>query len=894
MNVFAFGSFVTAGKKARIAALAGSLLLAKALCPENALAQAAALPPLPQSVSEQARAQLGAFSGAQSSTRLTVAQMRAFADQAQTAMAAEQRKKYAVTITEDVMAGVPVRIVSPSGRVPDAQRVLLNLHGGGFQLDSGSLTENVPIAALTGFRVVAVRYRLAPENPFPAAVNDALAVYRALLKTYRPDHIAVYGTSAGAILGPELVARIIADGLPVPAALGVFSGDADLARRGDSARLFPFSMGGQDLTDVYAAYTGKESLAQPLISPIYGDLKRFPPTLCITSGRDFLLSATTNLCRKLGAEAVSVQTIVFDALPHAFWSYLVAPESDEAFMSMAGYFAQRLERNPDASHESSKPLGDSSTSSHDPSARCTALTQATLPDTTITSARAVPAGPFKALFMLGEAQVPAHCRVEGHISPGPGSDIRFEVWLPLSDWNGRLYGAGNGGFAGAISYSPGLVEAIQRGGAGVSTDTGHAVVSLAAAEDGSWAHGHPERIIDYGYRGVHLSAVIAKALVATFYGEPARRAYFASCSNGGRQALMEAQRYPEDYDGIIAGAPAYDFTGMAANFIWNAQAQRPAAAAIPTSKVPALQAAVLRACGVHDGQQDAILSNPQFCKFDPQVMLCTHEDSDSCLTAAQVVALQKIYAGPRTSTGQGIYPGFPASGAEAGTVAGTGWDGWIFAPVGGETNQTKYSAALLAHFATKLHTDVEHFDFDRDYPVFKSELAPILDATNADLSRFAARGGRLILWHGWADPALPPQHTIDYFDAVRTTMGVTSADRMLRLFMVPGVQHCFGGPGANSFGQFTAPPRPADPNADLSAALERWVEEGVPPEDLVARHASSPLLGALDWREADPHRTKLLCAYPRIAVPKGKDNSALASSYRCVTPARRSAERRGR
>jgi len=169
---------------------------------------------LPQSVSEQARAQLGAFSGAQSSTRLTVAQMRAFADQAQTAMAAEQRKKYAVTITEDVMAGVPVRIVSPSGRVPDAQRVLLNLHGGGFQLDSGSLTENVPIAALTGFRVVAVRYRLAPENPFPAAVNDALAVYRALLKTYRPDHIAVYGTSAGAILGPELVARIIADGLP--------------------------------------------------------------------------------------------------------------------------------------------------------------------------------------------------------------------------------------------------------------------------------------------------------------------------------------------------------------------------------------------------------------------------------------------------------------------------------------------------------------------------------------------------------------------------------------------------------------------------------------------------------------------------------------------------------
>jgi len=275
-------------------------------------------------------------------------------------------------------------------------------------------------------------------------------------------------------------------------------------------------------------------------------------------------------------------------------------------------------------------------------------------------------------------------------------------------------------------------------------------------------------------------------------------------------------------------------------------------------------------------------------------MLCKHEDSDSCLTAAQVTALQQIYAGPRTSTGQIIYPGFPASGAEAGTVAGTGWDGWIFAPAGGVTNQTKYSAALLAHFATQLQTDVEHFDLDRDYPVFKSELGPVLDATNADLSGFAARGGRLILWHGWADPALPPQHTIDYFDAVRTTMGTASADRMLRLFMVPGVQHCFGGPGANSFGQFTAPPRPADPHADLSGALERWVEEGVPPDDLVARHASKPLLGALDWHAADPHNTTLLCAYPKVAVLKGRANSARAGSYRCVTPASLPAESRGK
>jgi len=295
-----------------------------------------------------------------------------------------------------------------------------------------------------------------------------------------------------------------------------------------------------------------------MISPLYGDTTRFPPTLCVTSGRDFLLSATANLCRRLGVDAVRTQTVVFDALPHAFWSYLNAPESDEAFKIMADYLKQQLgaEQIPAVS-----PALD------DASARCENLVHTALAGTTITSARAVAAGPFKAPFMLGEAQVPAHCRIEGRTSPELGSDIRFEVWMPLLGWNGRLYGAGNGGFAGVISYSPGLVEAVQRGGAGVSTDTGHGIASLAAADDGSWADGHPERIRDYGYRAVHLSTVNAKALVATFYRQPIRRAYFASCSNGGRQALMEAQRYPEDYDGIIAGAPAYDWTGLAANFI---------------------------------------------------------------------------------------------------------------------------------------------------------------------------------------------------------------------------------------------------------------------------------------------------------------------------------------
>lgn len=486
------------------------------------------------------------------------------------------------------------------------------------------------------------------------------------------------------------------------------------------------------------------------------------------------------------------------------------------------------------------------------SVRCTELLRATLADTVITSATAVPA-----------AQVAAHCRIQGRISPEAGSDIRFEVWMPLSGWNGRLYGIGNGGFAGTIATSPGLANTVQRGGAGVSTDTGHRSESPAPAEDGSWAKGHPERIRDYGYRAIHLAAVNAKALVAAFYGKAPHHAYFASCSNGGRQALMEVQRFPEDYDGVIAGAPAYDFTGLTADFIWNVQAQQPAGAAIPASKVPALQAAVLQACAAKHG---GLIDDPPSCRFDPHVLLCKGEDSDACLTAPQVAALQKIYSGPRTSTGQQIYPGFSAAGAEVGTIPGDGWDGWILAPAGREAHQPKYAAALLADFATKVQTDSEHFDFDRDYPSFKSELAADLNATDPDLGRFAARGGRLILWHGWADPAIPPQHTIDYFNAVQTTLGREKAARVLRLFMVPGMQHCFGGTGPNSFGQFTAPPPPAEPHSDLSAALEQWVEKGVAPDDLIAHHAANPLLGALDWRQADPGKTTLLCAYPKIAV----------------------------
>ncbi len=865
------------GLKTFASVFSGLAVWAAACWIQTASAQAPSLPPLPESLSEQARAQLSAVAPVPGGPPPTLAQMRAFADQFQTAWSTKQKARYPATIADDTLGGVAVRIITPGAGSSDKKRVLLNLHGGGFQVDSGSLTETVPIAALTGIPVVAVRYRLAPENVFPAAVDDALAVYRALLRSHEAKNIAVYGTSAGAVLGPELIVRIRAEHLPMPAALGVFSGDADLARLGDSARLFPFKMGGLDEHAMWAAYAGATSLTSPAISPLYGILKGFPSTLCVTSGRDFLLSATTNLCRALETQGVSAKSIVFDALPHAFWTYIDAPESDEALKLMADFLVTQL-----GVKERSVPVAESPASfppqtGEGPGARCDALKGEQLAGTVIALAQVVAAGPFKSDFMPTEAQVPAHCRVQGRIASEPGSEIRFEVWMPMSGWNGRLYGTGNGGFGGAISYSPGLVEAVQHGAAGVSTDTGHAVSSPAAAEDGSWATGHPERLKDYGYRAVHLATQNAHALISAFYGKGAEHSYFASCSNGGRQGLMEAERYPEDYDGIVAGAPAYDWTGVAADFIWNAQALRKPGAAIPISKVPAIQAAVRNACSPTHG----FVHEPLACHFDPDALLCKSADSDSCLTAPQVSALKKIYAGPHESNGKAIYPGFALSGAEAGVPPGNGWDGWMLAPPGGESHQQRYPTEMLKFFVTRLKTDIDHFDFDRDYPALKSELAPIIDATDPDLTAFAARGGKLILWHGWGDPGLPPQHTIDYFKNVRAKIGSQRTGSTVRLFMVPGVQHCLGGPGPNDFGQFDAPPPASDPHADMTAALERWVETGHAPDSIIATHTANPFV--FDPQPATRETAELLCAYPKIAVSTQGD-FAEPASFHCELP----------
>jgi epsilon-lactone hydrolase len=306
---------------------------------------AAHMPPPPETLSAEARAQMALMANAGPlPTTDMLPQIRVFSEQIQAAIGAEQRKSHAVSVTDDVIAGVPVRrIVRESGEV-DRRKVLLNLHGGGFATDSGSLTENIPIAALSGIEVVAVLYRFAPEHPFPAAVEDALAVYEALLADHDPADIGVYGTSAGAVIGPQLMMRLQAESLPLPGALGVFSGEADMVGTADSLKIFAKQSEGQLLIDAKWAYVGGADPKDPLLSPLFGDLSFFPPTLCVSSGRDVLLSGTVNLNRKLHDAGVHTELVVYDALPHAFWAMFLAPESDDCFRRMSAFLVKHLGR----------------------------------------------------------------------------------------------------------------------------------------------------------------------------------------------------------------------------------------------------------------------------------------------------------------------------------------------------------------------------------------------------------------------------------------------------------------------------------------------------------------------------------------------------------------------
>ncbi|MGC2815855.1 MAG: tannase/feruloyl esterase family alpha/beta hydrolase, partial [Candidatus Acidiferrum sp.] len=450
------------------------------------------------------------------------------------------------------------------------------------------------------------------------------------------------------------------------------------------------------------------------------------------------------------------------------------------------------------------------------------------------------------------------------------SDIKIEVWMPVSGWNGKFRGQGNGGFAGEIDYRA-LGLAIAQGYASAATDTGHA----AGGTDAKWALGHPEKIVDFAYRAIHEMTVIGKQTVQAFYGDAAKRTYFANCSNGGRQALMEAQRYPQDYDGILAGAPANYWTHLLAASVWNGQAttQNPASY-IPIAKIPTIGHAVNAACDALDGVTDGILNDPRKCRFKPQTLLCKSGDSDSCLTQPQVTALEKLYEGAHDSNGKEIFPGYLPGGEEGGGGCGL----WITGPAPGKSLIFAFGYGYFADMVyDKPNWDLDKANLDDAVKVSDEKFAGVLNAMNTDLKPFESHGGKLIIYHGWNDAAISPLNSINYFKNVEAKMGKREADSFVRLFMVPGMQHCGGGPGPDIFGQDGLSPV-SDPQHNIYMALEQWVEKGEAPSTVI----TSKLTG--ESPDAKVIMTRPLCAYPEAAKYKGTGDTNDAANFVCAAP----------
>lgn len=506
---------------------------------------------------------------------------------------------------------------------------------------------------------------------------------------------------------------------------------------------------------------------------------------------------------------------------------------------------------------------------------CETLKAVALRNTTITAAGVVEAGAFAGASARGYdyKTLPAFCRVQGVIAPSSDSHIEFEVWMPAAGWNGKYQGVGNGGFAGEITYSQ-MATVLSAGYTTASTDTGH----KANGTDAQWALGHPEKILDYGYRGIHETADKAKAVIRGFYAAPAKYAYFTSCSNGGRQALMEAQRFPADYDGIIAGAPAANFTHTAALFGSDLLAIGDRSTFVPPAKFAAIEAAVVAACDARDGVKDGIVAEPTTCAFDPAGLLCREAESDSCLTSPQIATLKKLYSGLSTAKGQQIFPGF-VPGGESGPG---GWGLWL--------SGITPDASLEYAFATQFFKNMVHkdpawdyhsFNIERDLKAADDAVGATLNAIDPNLGAFHKRGGKLILFHGWSDAALPPTATIDYYRNVAATVGQRKADSFVRTYMVPGMQHCGGGPGADSFGVLPGmPPVEPDPARNMSAAMVRWVEEGIAPSAIVAtKYKDRTPAGGVAF-------TRPLCPYPQVARYKGTGSVDDAANFVCSAPAR--------
>lgn len=471
--------------------------------------------------------------------------------------------------------------------------------------------------------------------------------------------------------------------------------------------------------------------------------------------------------------------------------------------------------------------------------------------TTITAAELVAASAIE----------PAHCKVDGHAA-SPGNAVNFRLGLP-TDWNGKFYFEGVGGLGGAIGS---LAKGLARGYASASTDTGH------VASDPDWGKSRAKEI-DYGYRGTHVTAVAAKALTASFYQRPPAHAYFNGCSNGGRQALMEVQRYPSDFDGVIAGDPATGTPMQVGRAVFFQRLLASKANYLPVEKIELLSKATLAACDAKDGLADGLISDPRPCDFDPATLTCQGAETGECLTAAQVGTVQTIYAGLKDASGHYVAPPFP-KGHEGGP---TGWRGWITGnepPVEQPDGTLAFTTRLPSGFGLAdsnfrflaLEDDAPGFSwrtfrYPQDLPRLKT-MTEILSPLDADLRPFRQAGGKLIVYHGWADPGISALGTLDYVEQVAKTVGgPAAADRFLRAYFVPGMHHCSGGPGVDQF--------------DMLTALEGWVERGQAPAAITAARVERGVTV----------RTRPLCPHPQVATYRGAGPVDDAASFECRAPA---------
>jgi len=464
--------------------------------------------------------------------------------------------------------------------------------------------------------------------------------------------------------------------------------------------------------------------------------------------------------------------------------------------------------------------------------------------------------------------LPAFCRVVVKATPSADSDLAIEVWMPAGGWNGKFRGQGNGGFAGEIGYRA-MGAAVREGYATAGTDTGHS----GGGTDAGWALGHPEKVTDFGYRGIHVMTEIAKAAIKAFYGSDPRHSYFGSCSNGGRQALMEAQRFPDDYDGILAGAPANFWTHLLTKALADAQATTlDPASYIPSRKLPTIAKAVNATCDAQDGVTDGVVNDPRRCPFDPATLLCKEGDSEACLTAPQVTALESLYRGPHDSRGREIFPGY-VPGAEEGRG---GWGPWITGPEPGKSLLFAFGVGYFTNMVyEKADWNYKDANIEQALKAAEEKTAHKLDATDPNLTAFKARGGKLILYHGWNDPAISALNTIHYYDSVVSRLGRQDADAFVRLYMVAGMQHCGDGPSPNSFGQWGTEPS-ADPQHNAFVALERWVERGQAPSVIVATKFVD------DDSTKGVKSTRPICPYPQTAAYKGQGDPNDAESFSCA------------